>query len=35
MKVGRMSQRNGQEMNLAVKAGVYPTTQANTNSQIP
>lgn len=27
--------RNGQKMNLAVKAGVYPTAQANTENQLP
>jgi S1-C subfamily serine protease len=27
--------RNGQEMNLAVKAGVYPTAQADPENQIP
>jgi Do/DeqQ family serine protease len=27
--------RNGQEMDLAVKAGVYPTAQADTENQIP
>jgi S1-C subfamily serine protease len=27
--------RNGQEMNLAVKAGAYPTAQADTGNQIP
>lgn len=27
--------RNGQEMNLAVKAGAYPTAQADTGNQMP
>jgi Do/DeqQ family serine protease len=27
--------RNGQEMNLAVKSGVYPTAQADSGNQIP
>ena len=27
--------RNGQKMTLAVKAGVYPTAQANTENQLP